>query len=101
MKIWERRGAQKLGSDCRGGGTMILHGGADGNWRPESTTSAVVRLTGIASHNECVFPSPASSPPLAPLLAKLNRSGGKGEGVCRVPAAAFQSCIQKVGWDGN
>lgn len=67
MKIWERRGAQKLGSDCRGGDTMILHGGADGNWRPESTTSAVVRLTGIASHNECLSFSCLQSPSSAPI----------------------------------
>lgn len=56
---------------------MILLGGADGNWRPEPTTGAVVRLTGIASRKECVFPPPASSPPLVPLLENLTGAAAK------------------------
>ena len=81
---------------------MILHAVADGNWRPEPTTGAMVRVTGRASLKERVFPPPVLSPSLEPLVTKLNRSSSKGEILlAEPPAAHFKATYRRWGGMGT
>lgn len=108
----QRRAPQSLGSDCRGvaaplmlihlRGTMILHRGAEGAWRPQPTTDAGVNLIGIASQQKGVCPSSSScleSPSKCPYWQSLTESSSKGEmWFAESPAAVFKATYRR--WVG-